>query len=381
MFFSKPKSYLGVDLGAGGVKIVELKQEKKRPVLHTYGLTSQSQDIHQLFNSKGALAPSLSNFNNKNKTAEQSSATPPFDQAQVERYAQLIKSVCAGAKTISKTAVVSLPVSVLFHAVINLPPLKKEDLDKVLKAEVKKLLSRPIEDMILDYQVIKNEKNVKTQRVLVNAVPKELVLFYTQVFNLAGLRLESLEPESVALERALIGRDQSVAMIVDVGAERTNFYIIDQSAAVTHNSIEVGGVKINKILIDSLRIKEDLVEQLKYDYFGGLSKRNDTKLNREKFLNIFYPVIDPIVKEIQYGFELYLKQVGNEEKHPEKVILTGGASFMPYLADYISETFKLKCYVGDPWGRVVYQEGLKPVLNQIGPRMSVALGLALRNLV
>ena len=87
------------------------------------------------------------------------------------------------------------------------------------------------------------------------------------------------------------------------------------------------------------------------------------------------------MKEIQYGFELYIKQVGNENKRPEKIILTGGASFMPYLANYISDTFKIKCYVGDPWGRVVYQEGLKPLLHQIGPRVSVALGLALRNLV
>lgn len=382
MFFSKPKSYLGVDLGAGGIKIVELRQEKKRPVLHTYGLTSTAQDIHSLFTNKSAK-PTNHNFTLAGSVEEPSEIIKPgtIDNAQVEKYAKLLKAVCAGAKTISKTAVVSLPVSVLFHAVINLPPMKKEDLDKVLRAEVKKLLSRPVEEMVLDYQVLKNENNTKTQRVLINAVPKELVMFYTQVFKLAGLTLESLEPESVALERSLIGRDQSVAMIVDMGAERTNFYIIDQSAAITHNSIELGGERINKILTDTLKIKENLVEQLKHDFFGSLVTKTNPQVTKEKFLSLFYPVVDPIVKEIEYGFELYLKQVGNENKRPEKIILTGGASFMPYLADHISEIFKIKCYVGDPWGRVVYQEGLKPLLHQVGPRMSVALGLALRNLV
>ena len=92
-------------------------------------------------------------------------------------------------------------------------------------------------------------------------------------------------------------------------------------------------------------------------------------------------MIDPIMKEIEYSFDLYLKQTGNEGKHPEKVVLTGGGSMMPFLADYITEKFNLKSYIGDPWGRVVYQESLKPALNKIGPRMSVALGLALRNLV
>jgi sugar (pentulose or hexulose) kinase len=35
MFGFKPKSYLGIDLGAGGVKIVELQEQKKRAVLFT----------------------------------------------------------------------------------------------------------------------------------------------------------------------------------------------------------------------------------------------------------------------------------------------------------------------------------------------------------
>ncbi|MCX6780176.1 MAG: pilus assembly protein PilM [Candidatus Magasanikbacteria bacterium] len=379
MFFSKPKSYLGVDLGAGGIKIVELREEKKRPVLHTYGLTSTNQDIHSLFTNRPT-----SHVNTLGNAIQANEAIKPvdaIDNAQVQKYAKLLKAVCAGAKTVSKTAVVSLPVSVLFHAVINLPPMKKEDLDKVLRAEVKKLLNRPVEEMVLDYQVLKDAGSAKTQRVLINAVPKELVMFYTQVFKLAGLTLESLEPESVALERSLIGRDQSVAMIVDMGAERTNFYIIDQSAAITHNSTELGGERINRILAENLKIKDSLVEQLKHDYFGNLMNRVSSDISKEKFLNLFYPVVDPIVKEIEYGFELYLKQVGNETKRPEKIILTGGASFMPYLADHISEVFKIKCYVGDPWGRVVYQDGLKPLLHQVGPRMSVALGLALRNLV
>lgn len=377
MFFSKPKSYLGVDLGAGGIKIVELKEEKKRPVLYTYGLTSDMQDIHSIFNAekKSIEQPSFGQIQPK-----QVSLAPGLDQ--VQKYADIIKAVCKSARTISKTAVVSLPVSVVFHAVINLPPLKKEEFDKVMRAEVKKLLPRPIEDMVLDYQVIPNVSALKTQRVLVNAVPKELITFYTQVFKLANLNLESLEPESVALERSLVGRDQSVVMLIDIGAERTNFYIVDQGFAVTHHSIEVGGVRLNNILANTLGVKEDLVEQLKHDYFGSLiNKKINSKMDREKFTNIFFQMIDPIMKEIEYGFDLYLKQTGNEGKHPEKVVLTGGGSMMPFLAEYITEKYNLKSYVGDPWGRVVYQESLKPALSKIGPRMSVALGLALRNLV
>lgn len=377
MLFFKPKSHLGIDLGAGGIKIVELKLEKKRPMLYTYGMTSQMQDVHRLFNVSLKKDLSVSAGDQKAKIE-----VPVIDPEQVKKYADLLKAVCVAARIKAVSATVSLPVSVVFHAVINLPLLKKEELDRVLRAEVKKLLPRPIEDMVLDYQMIKNSPESKTQRVLVNAVPKELVVFYTQVFKLAGIGLESLEPESIALERSLVGRDQSVAMIIDIGAERTNFYIIDQGYAITHHSTEIGGTRLNKILSSILGLNEDLVEQLKHDYFGGLlRKSNHSQVTKEKFFSLFSTIIDPIMKEIEYSFELYLKQSGNENKRPEKIILTGGGSSMPFLADIISDKFNIKCYVGDPWGRVVYQDGLKPALNKIGPRMSVAVGLALRKLV
>ena len=41
--------------------------------------------------------------------------------------------------------------------------------------------------------------------------------------------------------------------------------------------------------------------------------------------------------------------------------------------------FPLRVFVGDPWARVIYQDGLKSILGEIGPRMAVSIGLGLRN--
>ncbi len=382
MFFSKPKSFLGVDIGAGGIKVVELHKEKNRPVLFTYGFTAGRQDVHDLVQSitvnKTSGDLNLTTGTDKSKSTN---VGPLMDNAKINEYASVLKEVCKKARTVSKTAVVSLPVSSVFHAIVNLPQVKKNEFEPILKAEIKKLLPRPIEEMTLDYQVIAPLSNEKSQKVLINAVPREIVTFYTQIFQKAGLQLDSLEPESVALERALIGRDQSVAMIIDIGAERTNFFIIDQSYAITHNSIEVGGERVDKILMTTMGVEEKVVERLKFDWFEYLSRVNGDGVERNKFLETFRSVVDPIIKEIDYSFELYLRQSGNEGKRPEKIILTGGGAFIPFLPEQISNQFKLKCYIGDPWGRVVYQDSLKPWLHKIGPRMAVAVGLALRNVV
>lgn len=379
--FFKPQSYLGVDLGAGGVKLVELRQEKHRPVLFTYGLTTGQHDVHQLVEPLEKTTQDLLNEHQTNPapSADKKNQTR-VDEPQVEKYAQLIREVCQAARTVSKKAVVSLPVSAVFHAMVTLPRMEKKDFNTVLRAEMKKLLPRPLEEMALDYQVLPDLGNAKAERVLINAVPKELVSFYARVFQKAGLILEALEPESTALVRSLVGKDPAIIMIIDVGAERTNFFIIDQSVPVTHHSIEAGGHKMDNILKNILDLDAMAIEQIKYDLSNYLgSGKNNVTL--EEFLQIFTPIVDPILKEIEVSLDLYLRQSSNLGKRPEKVILTGGASLLPYLSTFIADKFKLKCYVGDPWARMVYQNGLKPILNKIGPRMSVAIGLALRSMV
>lgn len=389
--FNTTKSYLGVDIGAGGAKIVELKKEKNRPVLFTYGLTTENQNIHQLFVKKEKTVSELliedSVGGKQTLKADRGEKDGDVEilalqEEQINKYVEVLKAVCHEAETVSKTAIVSLPVSAVFHAVVTLPLVDRRDFTNILNAEIKKLLPRPIDEMAIDYQILPSAPEARSQKILVNAVPRELVVFYTKIFQKSGLVLEALEPESVALQRALVGRDGSVILLIDMGAERTNFFIIDQTVPVTHHSIESGGIKMNKIMQNILGVEEMEIERMKHDLSVYLAPQGAGAMgDMNKFVELFMPVIDPIIKEIQYSFDLFLRQSGNEGKKPEKIILTGGAAMLPGLAGFISDKFKIKCYVGDPWARVVYQDGLKPVLNSIGSRMSVAIGLALRDIV
>ena len=119
-------------------------------------------------------------------------------------------------------------------------------------------------------------------------------------------------------------------------------------------------------------VEDSLVGQIKKDL-----SRSKEILDPE----VFVSMLDPIIKEIEYSFDLFLSQTGNQGKRPEKIILTGGSSVLPFIKDELSKKFPMKVFVGDPWARVIHQEGFKVVLDGIGSRMSVAIGLALRNIV
>ncbi len=373
--FQKQEGYLGIDIGAQGMKLVELRKTKSRPQLWTYALLHHPIDIHELAPAGASMVPPADGaFMSEGQKQPVSPITA--DDPRIDEYAQLLKELVKKSQATSRRATASLPVSQVFHAVITLPTVDLKELDHHVRAKVKKMLPQSIDDMQVVHQLIPNkeeDKKPKFMRVLVTAAPKPLVSFYSAIFQKAGLQLEELETEAFALERSLVGHDQSTIMLVDIGAERTNFFVVDQGLPITHRSIALGGDAIDKELSARLGIDIALVNQMKID----LSRSPKTGNSAAVFTNLF----DPIVKEIEYSVDLFIHQTGNEGKRLEKIILTGGAALFPPIIDVIRQSFSVNVFIGDPWARVVYQPGLRQVLDDIGARMAVSIGLAMRNIV
>ncbi|MFA5211112.1 MAG: pilus assembly protein PilM [Patescibacteria group bacterium] len=380
LFKNKVESYLGVDIGSNGIKLVEIKKTKNRPQLWTYAILDKKLDVHiSIEKEKEAIdilkmaEKKYSDFYEKQDVvATQNYNDFVLQDKRVEKYAKYLKELVTTAKVNSKIATSSLPVSQVFHTVINLPIVEEKEIQGIVNAEIAKMISRPIEEMQVIYQKINGEnKDNKFISLLVTAAPKSLIAFYTLIFKKAGLELIDLETEAFAISRSLVGYDSSVVMVVDIGAENTDLLIVDKGIPMTNRSLQIGGDDIDEILMKKLSLDKEQVVQIKKD----LSSNWQTDLTDDIFLS----VLDPLAKEIQYSFDLYFKQTGNAGKKPEKIILTGGSSFFPPIEKYLKTQFSLNVFIGDPWARVIYQNGLKNTLDTIGPRMAVSIGLALKN--
>lgn len=378
LFGSEETSHIGVDIGAGGIKVVELEETEDRPQLWTYGLVDNPIDIHL---DTADTTPDQSRDSETGDIIlpeEQDDQTPQgeeaLDEEKINTCAQTLEKLLKQSKVKGSKVTASLPVSYVFHTIVTVPDMEEESREEVIEAEVDKLISRPVGEMqIVHRETPKDNEEADYQRFLVTAAPRNLVKFYTAIFQKAGLQLQELETEAFSLQRSLVGEDPSTVLVVDVGTERSNFFIMDKGLPMTHRSIEVGGETINSALKGLTELEGDNITQIKKD----ISRLKEEDINPEPFDQL----TDPIIKEIEYGFDLYAHQSGNEQAKPEKIILTGGSSFFPPLARAIREYFDMKVFVGDPWARVVYQQGLKSLLDELGPRMSVSIGLALRNLV
>jgi type IV pilus assembly protein PilM len=200
-----------------------------------------------------------------------------------------------------------------------------------------------------------------------------MVQKYVTVFGRAGLQLVSLETETLALIRSLIGKDRSTTMLVDIGAARTNIIIVENGIPYVTRSVDMGGATLTRAMSKALSMDIKAAEEMKTDI-----KSVSSIYPGEGMPKIFETTMAPMVTELQYSMNLYTGQAAEgEDKRVEKIILTGGTAALPALAGYFSSQLNMKAYVGDPWARVAYPEELRPVLDEIGMRFSVAVGLAM----
>jgi len=336
-------SYLGVDISALSIKIVELQKVKNKVALSTYGFS------------------------------ERFSETVPKENASMDlrRTSDLIKNICQKAHTSSNLALASLPTFSVFSSIININrSVNKKDLEAAINWEAKKVIPLPLSEIVLDWQIIDEAANLTGgHTVLLTGAPKSLIQNYISVFKNTGFSLLSLETEIFALIRSLVGNDRSPMMIVQLGSTTTNIFIVDKGVPVINRSIAMGGINVTMAIAAHLNLAPREAEQFKYDLMdkeaGG----------QEKLPDMIVKAIGPIMNEIKYMLEVFGSQ---DKRQAEKIILTGSGALLPGLTSYLGELFNLNVIVGDPWFRVSYPSELKPVLDRIGPRLAVAIGLALR---
>lgn len=369
LFGNKQQNYLGIDIGGSSIKLVELKDNNGRPQLVTYGFVEFDTNILK------------------------------SGQADREAIVKAIKHILKEARATSNQAFTGLPSFTVFSSIISLPEMSKKELMSAVKWEAKKFVPMPVEEMILDWEIIKDEndevpaspkeaskslsrkptseaqkKSGKDMKILLTAAPRNLVQKYVEIFKEADLELVSLETQAFALERSLIGRDKAPIMVVDIGATATDIMVFIDGIPIVTRSLDIGGNNITQTIARSMNVNDDRAEQFKRDF--GLSSATSGASRVPKTIEF---VVSNIVNEIKYVLNLYQNQ-GNT-KPIEKIILCGGSSYLINLPDYLEKIFNTKVFIGDPWSRVMYPVELKPVWEEIGPRFAVAVGFAMRQIV
>jgi len=344
--WGKDNLFLGIDIGDSSLKMVELRRKNRKIYLSNYAFSENVSEVN-------------------------------FTKIEDVNYlAKAIVKVKDGAKITSQKVTASLPTFAVFSSIINLSNVDKKGLISAVNEEAKKVIPLPLEEMILDWKVVP-EANGKIPtrgnlRVFLTGSPKKLVRKYIDVFKASKLRLASLETETFSLVRSLVGDDKTTVMIVEIGANSTDISIVRESIPVLNRSLAVCASTITKTLAEKLGLTYAQAEQFKFDLSVTLNAES-----KEEMPQLIVKTIEPIVTEVQYMLDFFRSQGSGEV---EKIILSGGGALFLNLSEYLAKRLNIQTIIGDPWNRVNYPAELKPVLSEVGPRLAVAIGLAMREI-
>ncbi len=333
---------LGVDIGTTSIKMVELRRADNKTTLVNYGILETQGYISRANN------------------ALQASTLKLFED-EAARYVQILLEKI---KAQTRNAVASLPAFAVFSTVLDLPPMPDQEVAQALQFKARQYIPLPISSVSLDWV------RIGEQKVLLLAIPNELIEKHRIIFQKAGLALTALEVEGFSLARAFLNTEPT--LIIDIGARSTGLFVAAGGALQIMGQTDFSGASLTHAIASGLTIVPQRAEDLKREQgivntgFGGA----------QELSTLLLPLVDVILNEGKRVAERYHVAYGNAVK---RVIFSGGGAHLPGLEEYAKRQFDgIAIEKAFPFKTLTYSAQTEAMLMSLGPRLAVATGAALR---
>lgn len=347
---SKDTSVLGIDVGTSSLKIIQIKKDKERAVLETYGELSTSAYTG----------------------GEAGRGILLMDEKVSEMIIDLRKEAGATATR----GVISIPLRYSFITVIEMPELSDKELSEAIQYEARRYIPIPLSDVVLDWWRLPETPGTapgakKTVSVLLAAVQREVVEKYKRIVTAAQLESVGFEVEVFGPARILGSRVRGACMLFDIGALSTKISILDRGAIRAVHHIDRASQAFTLAISQSLSVDFKRAEVMKHDV--GISARPEAAGIRHTIT----PLLDSLFDEADRLRTSYRRKSGAAI---DQAILLGGGSLMPGLVEYAIEKLGIEVLLANPFSQLEYPAFMQPAIKNIAPSFSVAAGLALHAL-
>lgn len=263
----------------------------------------------------------------------------------------------------------------------ELPSMSESDLQSALRFEAQELIPIPIDDAILDFQILGDTVGADGEprmRVLLAAAQRDMVRTHLAAVEGAGLSAAAVDVVPFALVRALtLGAsffegDGSAEAIVNIGGGVTNVVVHEQGVPRFVRVLMVGGDDITQAIARDLNVDLDMAEDLKRRAAVGVG---DDAVARAS--QIVSSRLGNLVEEIRGSIDYYTAQ--SQSAPISRVIVTGGASRTAGLMERLQSQLGARVEPGRPLAAMrVGPVGIsESQMADLEPLLAVPVGLAL----
>jgi type IV pilus assembly protein PilM len=287
----------------------------------------------------------------------------------------------AGFKT--KKVVVGVANQRVIVRQADLPAMSEADLRAALKFEAQELIPIPVEDAILDFQIL--EEGITTgadadvrMRILLAAAQREMVRTHLAALEGAGLEALAVDVLPFALVRTLtlganvFDSDASAEAIVCIGAGVTNVVVHEHGIPRFVRVLLVGGGDVTDAIARDLNVDFDTAEDLKRRADIGSADASVSRAGQ-----IVAERVIPLVEEIRGSLDYYLAQA--QSSPIGRILVTGGGSRMTGLLERLQSQLGGRVEPARPLSAIATGDVnlSQAQLADLEPLLTVPIGLAL----
>ncbi len=346
------KSFLGVDFGAGSLKIAEFElDESGSLVLKQYGVRSLGLEGSR-------------------------------DSAREGVIRKAVQELFAERGFGSKKANACAPGFHVFSKFVKLPPVDSAKIPQIIQYEAQQNVPFPLEEVVWDSQILGNTANGEYEVLLV-AIKSDVVEGLFRTAESSGLKLHLVDVSPAALCNAFrynYGDLEGCAMLLDIGAKTSNLLFFEQGK-VYARGINIGANSITQDFAAEAKLRFPEAEKIKiaegFVSLGGAYEEPENQ-HQAAISKIARQVMTRLHIQVNQTIQFYKGQQGGSA--PTQLYLAGGASVMPYAAQFFAEKLNVGVDYFNPFRAVqidpsINLEELATVAHSFGE----VVGLGLRN--
>jgi type IV pilus assembly protein PilM len=261
-----------------------------------------------------------------------------------------------------------------------------KQLANAIRFRAQEALPIPIDEAVLDYQVLgesTNDEGASVRKILLVLAYRDLVDRYVSACRKAGISLVGIDLEAFALLRALAapreeGVQPSAALVaVTIGHDRTTFAVSDGRVCEFTRVLDWGGAALSVAVARALDKAPSEVDEIKHQLtLDGSEVPQDLTAEQAQICReALRRQVQTFARELVSSLQFYQNQPGS--LGIGEIVITGGTAHLSGFAADLERLIGVRVRVGDPLVRVKLGKRFKEP-KQLGS-LAVAIGLGIED--
>jgi type IV pilus assembly protein PilM len=340
------KNLVGVDIGASSIKVVQLKETRKKLQVVRWGFAALPPqtiiDGHVM--NAGAVTEGLARIFHDSKIQQRDVAIGVYGQSVIVRK-------------------------------ITVPMMTPAELDEQIHWEAEQHIPFDIKLMAIDYEVLRRRPEAGQMDLLLVAAKKDEINDYAAILREAKLKPLVVDINAFTIQNIFENQyglppDGSIALL-NVGAAVSSLNIVSKGVSAFTREITNAGNSITEEIRKALSCSYEQAEAYK---MGG----GPTQIVPQEVTQIINQACQGLAGEIQRSLDFYLATSGEQEIG--RIYVSGGSAYLAPLVQAIERRARVPVQLFDPMVNLTVDAKFvsEAQARATAAQMVVALGLSLR---